>query len=518
MKKDIKIEIKRDWLPSEYADYLGVVYSNSVSKEHKKTKGQFFTPTEISDFMGKVSTNKNLSEISILDPGCGTGILTCSLIENLINKKTRIIRLVAYETDFNLFKYTEKSLQYLKKWLNSRNIEFTYLLFANDFIVDMAISFQNTIEKFDYIISNPPYFKLAKNDKRVLLLKNVVDVQPNIYSLFMVVSVNLLKENGEMVFITPRSFASGQYFNSFRDYFFNNVNIELIHLFKTRNKTFNRDKVLQELLIIKATKQKINKTVISTSEGLNDISKSIIRHIRFENIINLNTKDKTLFLPTTEREIEIINLFKAWKNRLIDYDIQVSTGRVVAFRNKQYLNNIYKNTTVFLAPLFWLHNVNKMKITWPLLDINKSQYIIIRDETKSILLPNKNYIFLRRFSTKDDKSRLICAPYFASNNQTEYIGVENKLNYIYKINSDFDNEEMVGIATLLNSDIYDTYFRTFNGNVNVSATEIRLMTFPSIDKIKEIGKAIISTNDFSQSNINKITNSILISKNIVVNV
>ena len=35
--------------------------------------------------------------------------------------------------------------------------------------------------------------------------------------------------------------------------------------------------------------------------------------------------------------------------------------------------------------------------------------------------------------------------------------------------------EVMGIAALLNSDLFDNYFRTFNGNVNVSATELREM-------------------------------------------
>jgi len=517
MQEILDIKFEQTMLPSRYADYLGVQYSSIVSKEHKKEKGQFFTPTEISDFMGKIATKPKTSEISILDPGCGTAILTCSLIENIINKSTTSIELVAYETDYNLFSYTEKTLQHLKKWLNNKNIEFTYKLFASDFILDMGKSIEKIDETFDYIISNPPYFKLPKDDERVLQLTKLVNVQPNIYSLFMVVAVNLLKENGELIFITPRSFASGQYFNSFRDYFFNKINLKLIHLFKTRSKTFDRDKVLQELLIIKASKPKNTKIIISTSEGLSDIETSITKSLKISEIINLKSKDKTLFLPTSKKEIEIISLFKSWKNRLIDFDIQISTGRVVSFRNKNHLFDIYQNTTIFLAPLYWLQNVTKMQINWPLFDIKKSQYINITKETKSILLPNKNYIFLRRFSTKDDKSRLICSPYFSIENKTKFIGVENKLNYIYRLNGELGKEEIMGISTLLNSDIYDTFFRTFNGNVNVSATEIRLMTFPPLETIHKIGSEIIESNDYSQDNINQITNSILLHKTELAN-
>ena len=102
----------------------------------------------------------------------------------------------------------------------------------------MSIALDKHKESFDYIISNPPYFKLSKDDKRVKLLQNLVKGQPNIYSFFMAVSVNLLKKYGELIFIVPRSFASGQYFNSFRDYFFSHINLNFVHLFKSRSENF----------------------------------------------------------------------------------------------------------------------------------------------------------------------------------------------------------------------------------------------------------------------------------------
>ncbi|MCL4539490.1 MAG: hypothetical protein M1378_07830 [Bacteroidetes bacterium] len=59
----------------------------------------------------------------------------------------------------------------------------------------------------------------------------------------------------------------------------------------------------------------------------------------------------------------------------------------------------------------------------------------------------------------------------------------------------------MGLAVLLNSKLFDTYFRTFNGNVNVSATELREMPFPPLETIKEIGNNVIGLNDYSTSNI-----------------
>ena len=62
---------------------------------------------------------------------------------------------------------------------------------------------------------------------------------------------------------------------------------------------------------------------------------------------------------------------------------------------------------------------------------------------------------------------------------------------------------MVGICALLNSSLFDSYFRIFNGNVNVSATELREIPLPPLEAIKEIGNSIILSNDFSVDNANK---------------
>ncbi len=506
MTEEINIQIRK---PSEFADYLGEIYTSQVSKDHKKGKGQFFTPTEIADFMANLVTKPQSRDITILDPGCGTGVLSCSLIEKLTEFEIDTIEHVAFETDYKLFPFIEKSFQNLKSWLKNKEIGFSYTLLTSDFIEDMVSALEIHRNRFDYIISNPPYFKLSKDDKRVSLLKHLVKGQPNIYSFFMAVSVNLLKETGDLIYIIPRSFASGQYFNSFRNYFFKHINLSFIHLFKSRKKTFDRDKVLLETLILKGSKSEVESIVLSTSEGINDLGKSAKKKFQLSELIDLKSEAKILHLPITVFEEEVINLFKSWSNTLKSFEIQISTGPVVSFRSRQFLYDEYTNSTFFLAPLYWLHNVNKMGINYPHILPNKSQYIRITDESKKILIPNKNYVLLRRFSSKDDKSRLIASPYFSKYSKSEFIGVENKVNYIYKLNGELTQVEAIGISALLNSVFFDTYFRTFNGNVNVSATEIRLMPFPDISVIREIGNLLKNKKNLSEEVVNTVVKNCL---------
>lgn len=508
MKRFDDIQPLKDELPSSFADRLGVFYSSKASEIHKKKYGQFFTPVEIARFMASLSPPADRkASVRILDPGCGTGVLSCSLAEAIISTNTNLteIELVAYETDDKLISLAQRSLSYLKSWLGHHGANLNFVLLVSDFVVsnsDMLENQNRSTEPFDLVISNPPYFKLPKTDSRVKAANSVVHGQPNIYSIFLYTAATLLDQDGQLIFITPRSFASGLYFRQFRDKFFSLVQLDRVHLFDSRKEAFQRDEILQENVIISARRIKSNgnraKVTVSISHGLRDLDQRQTREFCLDELLDTKSYQKILHLPASDAEAKVVRLFKSWQGNLNAYNIQISTGPVVAFRAKKFIHSQPK-AGFSLVPLYWLHNTSKMRLSWPFNKAGKGEYIQVCNQSLSLLIPNKNYILLRRFSSKDDSSRLIATPYFADTVEADLIGVENHLNYIYRPNGHLDRNEILGLAALLNSTLFDTYFRTFNGNVNVSATELREMPLPPLDTIKQIGNAIIVRNDFSKS-------------------
>lgn len=510
-------------LPSEFAEIIGLQYSRSTSEKHKKDSGQFFTPKPIADFMGNLAVPKS-KKISILDPGCGTAILSCSLIERLVQlSDITKIELTLFENDENILAKTQKVIDFLYSWLQKKNIQLSYHINQGDFIIENSNVFNTStlfgldkINQYDFIISNPPYFKIQKTDKRALAAKKLVYGQPNIYSLFMGVSAKLLKQDGELIFITPRSFAAGNYFKAFRQSFFNEVGISDIHIFESRNKMFKNDSVLQENIIVRATKksnQEIRITVSESDKELNNVTEQIFET---NTLIDLKSSDKILYIPSNEKEIKAINVFKKWHNTLNDYNIQISTGPVVAFRCKEYL----KTQGVIngeLSPLIWLHNIREMELVYPLKKGRKQSFIVNSEKTRKFLLKNKNYILLRRFSSKDDKSRLICCPFYSSFFETEMIGFENHLNYIHRPSGDLTENEILGISALYNSSLFDTFFRTFNGNTQVGATELKQIKMPPLKDIILIGSKIKEYSKPTKIVIDKIVNDVLLVKSYVKN-
>lgn len=503
-------------LPSEFAEFIGHNYANSTTDKHKKIIGQFFTSKLIAHFMADLAEPKS-KKISILDPGCGTAILSCSLIEKLAAKcDLEEIDLTLYETDLTIINETKKVIVFLFSWLNERNIKLNFTIIQTDFILGNSEAFAaNSLfgfvdtKLYDYIISNPPYFKISKSDLRATLAKELVYGQPNIYSIFMGLSAKLLKSDGELIFITPRSFAAGNYFKAFRSTFFNDVSISNIHIFESRNKMFKKDNVLQENIILRATKQLNSQIKISVSEcekGLNNPAQSIFK---VESLIDFKSKDKILFIPSNKKEVSTIEIFKQWKNSLNDYNIQISTGPVVAFRCVGYLKNEGTlNDTV--SPLIWLHNIKEMKLIYPLKKGNKPCFITNSEDSRKVLILNKNYIFLRRFSSKDDKSRLVCCPYFSSNIDTEMLGIENHINYIHRPKGNLSENEIWGLSALFSSSLFDTYFRTFNGNTQVGASELKQIKMPPLADIINIGCIIKEFVEPEKLDIDNVINDILL--------
>ena len=524
--KQINIEPLIEEFPSEYADRLGVFYSKTVTEEYKKEVGQYFTPLDVARFMSKY-VNETTDRVKILDPGCGIGILSVALAEELIlkNISIRTIELVAFETDVDILQYSERCFEYLRKWLNDRGVEFTVFLCKNDFILHNSLILNNqdnTYEFYDIIISNPPYFKLPKGDIRSQIAKSVIYGQTNIYTIFLSIAAKLLKPKGQLIFITPRSFCSGNYFRLFRETFFMLVDIKSIHIFNSRKDTFRRDKVLQENIIITADKnssEKSNKTklnakeyftTISSSSGVEDINNRRIKKFRINELINFDSYQKILYLPSSSIDEEVIKIFKTWTGSLNRYNLDISTGPVVGFRSENMIKIKNDKNTV---PLLWLHNVESMELIWPR-NIGykgkpKGQYIVNNEKSRSRLVKNKNYVLLRRFSSKDDKRRLVASPYLSALfDNSEMLGLENHLNYIYHKQDNLSSIQIFGIAALLNSRLFDLYFRTFNGNINVSATELRDFPLPDMVLIEKLGARIIA----KQENRNNYNIDLLVSE------
>ena len=310
----------------------------------------------------------------------------------------------------------------------------------------------------------------------------------------MLISSYLLNDDGDLIFITPRSYTSGFYFQEFRKHFFLKLVPYNFHLFSSRSEAFNRDSILQENLIIHAKKRKNNedyrnfKVKISYSNGNKDLKESKQRDVNLSDVIYVKSPNKPIFLPLNDKEESIISHILSWNASLHKNKMEISTGRVVPFRVKEYIK------PSGLIPLIWINHIKNGIVSWPLKKFRKEQHFELSENSKRLLIPISNYILMRRFSAKEEKKRLNTAPILKNDIDCKYLAIENHVNYIYRPSGELLIEECIGLSCILNSSILDIYFRTYNGNTEVSATEIRDMPLPNLNIIKEIGRNKIDRN------------------------
>ena len=490
--------------PVEYAELLGETYLAFSKDDHRKSGGHYLTPASIARFMAECASYSK-SELSVLDPGSGAGILSAAVCEAAsMSGAVQSLHVDAYETDHLLANLTHLVLAFSREWLTQRGVALTFDVRHEDFVLEHAAALEATANtnghgkrldelhsNYDLVISNPPYLKIGKDDPRAVAGASVVHGQPNIYALFMAISAELLSEAGRLVYIVPRSFASGLYFRRFREVFFQRVTPTAIHLFESRKDVFKSQTVLQENLLLTARNRREGETLdegnvlISQSKAAHDLADRQIFLVGLDSVFDLATVNKELYIPVCAEDLELLQAVRAWPNTLGSLGLEISTGPVVPFRSTRFLTRVA--TGLSTVPLLWMHHVRPMRVEWPSTGNDKPQWI--KNTAKSIkhLVADQTYVLLRRFSSKEEKRRLVAAPLVQGCLNARAVGLENHLNYIRGASRDLDEELAYGLATLLNSTFLDRYFRLSNGNTQVSATELRVMPLPTENDIRAIG-------------------------------
>lgn len=459
-----------------------------MPKKQRKEYGQFFTVPSIADYMASmINIDFSKDKLSVLDAGAGSGVLSAAMIAAIREHGFKgEIELICYETDLNVLPLLEKNLI-----LINASYHITYSIKKENYILSQRFGLSDTAQLYDLIIGNPPYKKIAKNAEEALAIPEVCYGAPNLYFLFWAMAIHNLKQDCEMIYIIPRSWTSGAYFAKFRKYLFSQCVITQLHLFESRDKVFDDESVLQETIIVKIKKtieqpESVRITSSSTSDFL-DVK-------QFDAPYNVVVSNRQyVFLVTNEEEAATLNRLSHLNKTLPSMALPMRTGLIVDFRNREVLRNKPSETTF---PLFYSQHIRNGKVEWP---IGKDDEYISTDRA-GFLQENTNYLLVKRFTAKEEKRRLQCGIYLQLEHpEYTHISTQNKVNFI-KCKTP---ELAYGLFVLMNSTIYDTYYRILNGSTQVNSTEINNMPVPDIDAIAAMGRQLMGQ-ELTETNCNTI--------------
>lgn len=497
--------------PTEVCRIVGDWYAACTEDKRREQAGQFLTPPIVARYMANLAGALH-NDVRILDAGAGIGILACALCESALAQKVPRLSITAYESDPAVSVLCTYTFTYAQEYLRKHDLHLTFEVHQQDFIEAMAEQATHSslwttglqpAEPFDIAILNPPYFKVNQKDRRAQLVKDMVQGRTNMYTMFMSLAASSLRAGGRFISITPRSFCSGAYFKHFRRQFFDTISPDLIHIFDSRRSAFEDAEVLQENIILSGERKSIvpvqsSYVSISRSQGIHDLAHPLIQQVERNIILDEKLPDPILHLPTSDIDQHLLAAFRRWRSTLATSGLEISTGPVVPFRCDDLLTSADDVEQGKAIPLLWLHHVHRMNIQWPIERFDKPQGLAQQAGNK-LLVKNRTLVILRRFSAKEEPRRITAAVLPGDMFDMPYIGLENHLNYIYRLQGDLSLAEATGLAAFLNSSLVDRYFRITNGNTQVNATELRKLPLPSWEKIAHLGNIVVQQhiqNDF----------------------
>lgn len=393
-------------------------YLNSADLKKRKKLGQYFTPKSIREkLLSKLPKKENPD---ILDPACGSGEFLISCEKYFKNPN-----LNGFEIDKNLVNIASKLLRNSKKNSNIKNID------------ALNIDIKN---KYDYVIGNPPYFEIKLNEKLKAKHYDIIKGRVNIFSLFIKIGLEALKDGGYLAYVVPPSMNNGAYFSKLREYIIKNSSLEYLHIIDGADNFHSANQKVM-LIILKKTNSKKSSEYIFEKNG-----------------ITIFTEDKKF-------------LNNAYKNTICLKEIGygVKTGAIVWNEHKEKLTNDKNNSTL----LIWSSNIanGKIKIPNPK---GKPQYI--KNISNNLIIKSRVVAVNRITGASKDiniKSAIV--------NEKEFI-CENHVNVIYPLKNANPNYSLEYILNALQDETNIKVMRLISGNTQVSKTELeRLLPIKKVD-------------------------------------
>ena len=459
--------------------------------------GQFLTPNPVATLMASMFTNRE-KEVRLLDAGAGAGALIQAFVETRCATKPlpAMIHVDAYELDPSLLAPLHRTLEHCWQVCLAAGIEFTAEVRNVDFIeatlpLVRGDFFHGPQTPFNAAILNPPYHKINSSSRTRLLLRSAGIETSNIYTGFLALAANLLCEGGEMVAITPRSFANGPYFRPFRNLFLKLMALRRLHVFESRSAAFHQQNVLQENIILHALKSRTKPSVVvvSTSSGAPH-APITERQCAYSEMIAPDDPEQFIHLVTDDFQQNARQIVSRFDAALAELGLEVSTGRVVDFRARQFL---LREPACSAVPLIYPCHFNGGYVKWPKTPSRKPNAILDAEGTQELLVPAAIYVLVKRFSSKEERRRVVACIYDPLRISAGRVGFENHLNYFHAHGKGLSLNIARGLSAFLNSTVLDVYFRQFNGHTQVNATDLRNLNYPSRAQLESLGRRIGET-------------------------
>lgn len=468
----------------------------------KKLKGSFYTPKIIADFLVDYLSKKLICQnLNVLEPSSGDGIF----VQSIYNHKTLsedIKKVVAVERE-------EKELEKVRAITKSRTLKTIH----SDFL-----EFQNNNkQKFDLVIGNPPYIK--KNllaETQISHCENIHKLFPalsgnkikNIWTAFLVRSINFVGDNGILAFVLPSELLQVKFAAELRTLILKEF--ERVEIFTFNELLFKDCKGQDTLLLIGERKSKSKGVYYCNIDKITDLETNKFTLAQNVNIRESKwthhhlTTDEIELLEKVKKQLQIANHYCTSKAGIVtaanNYFI-VDSAIIKEFSLQRFVKPIiqkgsFVNGSVILTQGEFENLIKQSKPTF-LIALNKSSKIKSNDRLNQYLEKGIELEIDKRYKTSiRDKwyevPNVGTAPeafFFKRCNEYPKL-IKNNANvlatdsaYTISMNEDYDIENLIfsfyNSLTLSFTELNGRYYG--GGVLELTPNEFKNLPVPYVD-------------------------------------
>lgn len=471
--------------PLTHAEQRRIAQAERLNQDNRTELGQYLTPAPIARLLANMFESVE-GPVRILDPGAGVGSLSAALVERAANERWPCsLDVTAVEIDDHLTTGLGATLADCCEVA----LPFQGRVENADFLTWAASRaglemFQQEGQSFDLVIMNPPYGKLRTASATHERLRRLGIRTSNLYSAFVWLASRLLAPDGQLVAITPRSFCNGTYFKAFRQALLDECSLRDIHVFESRDTAFRDRAVLQENIIFRIVRSAQRPPVqiaVSSGSGLDEPRR---HEVGADSVVH--PRDPRLFIriPEDRASVELAEHLGSLPQTLAGLGVTASTGRVVDFRSREHLREQCDDGGI---PLIYPGHLRRGRIDWPGETNSKPCAIAALPATEGMLLPSGDYVLVKRFSSKEERRRVVAAVLEPGDLPGDVVAMENHVNVLHDSNRGMELDLAWGLAAYLNSTAVDLFFRQFNGHTQVNAADLESLRYPDAQSLWALG-------------------------------
>ncbi|HHQ6629742.1 TPA: HsdM family class I SAM-dependent methyltransferase [Serratia fonticola] len=486
----------QDLLESTY--WFSSAYAQLLEKNSRKQLAMFFTPPSLTRrLLDDLSdSGVDFANSSFCDPACGGAAFlapiamrmrdellhrgaSASEILNHIHK-----HLLGFDKEATL---CELSRHFLLMALHEEVVSTGYHPIFQIYHGDSLLKTMRFWGKLDVVVCNPPFRKMSKTEVNEYFdeFSDVIEAQPNLYSLFFVLCIKLLKNLGVCALVTPTSFLSGQYFSKLRRFLLARTKVLSIGMVSDRLGIFID--VSQETTLTLACREDAGHTptnearvsVVSRDGNYVDVGQCVLPNFGV-----------AWPIPRTESDVALLKSAGKSKASLADYGYVARIGAFVWNRDPRMTyasaESAAREHDGAVVPLLWSRDIaldGSLRFTGAPKKNNEHCFVNMgKKDHRSIV--QRPCVLLQRVTSNGQSRRLIAAAVPKELFDT-YGGFVGENHTVILEQMTFEPVlEPNQLAELLGTPTVDRYFRCISGATNVSIFELNQLWLPEPSQLK----------------------------------